>query len=198
MVYPGPAAHIPTIDVNDAPDGEGHLSEEYEEILSSGVLDTGSSEASLRRQGETVRPESPPSPQLDYCVRVTVNEPYIVTHSWTLCVPQFRSVPQKRICRKSTRRHGRWDMGRKRRHSRIPCLTRYHKRSWMPAWNIVCNITLAWRYTQMAPTRQRQYHSPREVYSSMSVSWRSGDLTPSRSCANSSVKWLQKDRSLYL
>jgi hypothetical protein len=38
LVPPGPSVPIPTIDLNVTPDGEGHLSEEEEEILASEVL----------------------------------------------------------------------------------------------------------------------------------------------------------------
>jgi hypothetical protein len=98
LVPPGPAVPIPTIDLNIAPVGEGNLSEEEEEILASGVLGTGWSDPSAgRRQVVTAGPESPPSPQLDDRIRVTAEEPDLVTDSWTPRVPRFRSVPQERI-----------------------------------------------------------------------------------------------------
>lgn len=98
LIPPGPSIPIPTIDLNAAPDGEGHLSEEDEEILASGVVGTGWSDPSGGcRQVVTERPESPHSPQLEDRIRVTADAPDLVTNSWTPHVPRFRSVPQERI-----------------------------------------------------------------------------------------------------
>jgi hypothetical protein len=40
LVPPGPAVPIQMVYLEATPDGEGHLSEEEEEILASGVVDT--------------------------------------------------------------------------------------------------------------------------------------------------------------
>jgi hypothetical protein len=110
--------------------------------LASGFLGTGWSEASAgRRQGETLRPESSTSRKLDDRIRMTANEPDLVTHSWNRRVARFWSVPQERILHAVNPPARVLGYGKETPAIADSLPYSLLQNAERPAWNLACNIT---------------------------------------------------------